>query len=104
MRVKGDEHSTVPPPEDVTRAMYGLNGLPVYHVLQGSSDARYIPLPEGLWRSCGTCNCTYCGGKEGFWDTLGVMGRGDGPARTWTLHAPELHKSERRRIAQFERL
>jgi hypothetical protein len=80
-----------------------IQGLPVYSIPQGNADARYIPLPRELWRSCGTCNCPHCNGGPAYWDTLAVMGESNGQARTWTVHAPELHKGHAR-VGQFGRL
>ena len=51
-----------------------------------------IPLPRDLWRSAGRCDCPYCKGQEGFWDTLAVSATP--PIRhdsTWTVHAPAAH-------------
>ncbi len=54
----------------------------------------WIPLPKNLWRSAGRCNCPYCKGEEGFWDTLAVPAKKDPDKllpHTWNVHYPELH-------------
>jgi hypothetical protein len=65
-----------------------------------------IPLPVGQWRIAGdgSCDCPICkkDGTTCYWDTLAVSaifsptGNAD---LTWTVHAPELHSVEMRRIA-----
>lgn len=49
-----------------------------------TTGATYVRLPRELWRSCGTCQCPSCLGKEGFWDTLVIPTKG----YTWAAHMP----------------
>jgi hypothetical protein len=61
-------------------------------VIRFADGARFIPLPQELWRSAGRCDCSFCKGQEGLWDTLVVDEIG---AWTRTVHCPALqHLSE----------
>jgi hypothetical protein len=61
-------------------------------IIRFADGARFIPLPQELWRSAGRCDCSFCKGQEGFWDTLAVDEIGE---RTRTVHFPALqHLSE----------
>lgn len=61
-------------------------------VLEQTKEAVYLRLPEALQRSAGICNCAFCGGQEGKWDTLVVPvkpGRNHTDAWTYTVHLPD---------------
>ena len=62
-------------------------------VIAVTDKSVYIRLPRNLWRSAGNCTCHSCGGKEGFWDTLGVPlppTNDEHPHQlTWTVHMPD---------------
>ena len=63
------------------------NGLNIY--VNKDNTARYIALPQNAWRSAGRCDCKYCKGAEGFWDTLVVPNTGS----TFNVHCPELQSN-----------
>lgn len=74
---------------DITRK---LNGTRVTRVTDHRDvTVIFIPLPGPLWRSCGTCNCLHCKGREAFWDTLAVCATPGQPDTTWTVHMPEIN-------------
>jgi hypothetical protein len=70
-------------------------GLRVLHGKPGENT--FVALPPELWRSAGRCDCDYCKGGEGFWDTLAIppddkldrkgIDRNSG---TYTVHYPAL--------------
>jgi len=84
-----------------------LNGLPYY--VTKDSGAIYIPLPREAWRSAGRCDCPYCKGGEGFWDTLAIPPPPAPGARaervdfghTWTVHFPELQRGRGERTPDW---
>lgn len=67
----------------------GVNGA---QVIKRTDSTIFMRLPRGLWRSCGTCRCDTCKGREGYWDTLAIAAlprKANEPDTTWTVHMPE---------------
>jgi hypothetical protein len=55
-------------------------------IYRSKNGTAYIPLAKDMWRDAGPCNCAYCKGSAGFWDTLVVPHSGT----AYQVHAPEL--------------
>lgn len=76
-------------PDRWARPLASLNGARVERSQDGSTI--FIPLPPGLHRDSGRCDCPACKGGEGKWDTLAVAAKKpkQGNDHAWTVHRPE---------------
>jgi hypothetical protein len=65
-----------------------LSLTPQRRLVNDSQENVFVPLPHGLWKSTGNCDCSHCKGKEGFWDTLAIAPDGS----SYTVHYPALQQ------------
>jgi hypothetical protein len=89
----------------MTISKAALNGM---RVARRVNNVIYITLPREMWRQItGGCSCQYCSpnqakvNKKAYWDTLAILRdhyTEDGADTTWTVHAPELHGADSKRM------